>query len=381
VGVAPGQRLKYEQYFDYLAANGYQVKVAPFMAKRCWEIVYRKGYFLEKCFWTLFGYLRRAVNLFQIPFYDGVYVFLWVVPFGPPFFEALTCLLNRNVIYDIDDMVHLKPQSPANGFVSLLKSPSRITHLMKNAKHVITCTPTLDALARRYNANTTDISSTINTDTYLPANPYTNDRVISLGWSGSHSTVRHLTLLREMLLGLSSLRQFRLIVIGAPDFRIEELDVTALPWRAATEVKDLQQIDIGLYPLPCEKFALGKSGLKALQYMALGIPTVATAFGANFRVIEDGVSGFLVSTEEEWKERLLLLMDHPELRRRVGERARARVVRYYSVTANRDVYLKIIEAVVGKAMVSLRSGPVTIQPGFGARHPDSVTASQDRKGR
>jgi len=156
-----------------------------------------------------------------------------------------------------------------------------------------------------------------------------------------------LGLLTDVLRDLARHRRFRLLVIGAPDVRIDGVNVTAIPWAEPTEVADLQQIDIGLYPLPFEEFALGKSGLKALQYMALGIPTVATAFGANFRVIEDGVSGFLVRTAAEWTEKLLLLMGDPDLRRRIGRAARERVVRHYSVRANRDTYLGILQQVVG----------------------------------
>jgi glycosyltransferase involved in cell wall biosynthesis len=344
--VAPGQRLKYEQYFDYFRENGYTVTLAPFMTRPFWNIVYRKGHYLQKIFWTLYGYLRRIVDLLRLPFYDGVYIFLWVVPFGPAVFETLACWLNRRVIYDIDDLVFLKPKSKANPFVAIWKSESRITHLMRKAKHIITCTPTLDTFARRFNPNTTDISSTINTDVYVPANRYVNDGPLTLGWSGSHSTIKYLYLLKDILLDLNREIPIKLLVIGDKEFHLEGPNVTALPWVEHSEVADLQRIDIGLYPLPDEPWILGKSGLKALQYMALGIPTVATALGANFRIIEDGLSGFLVRTDEEWKARLHQLICDPELRRRMGARARERVEQFYSVRANRDTYLKILNAVV-----------------------------------
>jgi glycosyltransferase involved in cell wall biosynthesis len=346
--VAPGQRLKYEQYFDYFREHGYEITVSPFMHERFWKIVYRRGHYAAKIFWTLYGYLIRCYDLFRVPFYDGLYIFLWVVPFGPPIFERLYCLLNHQVIYDIDDLVFLKPKSEGNPFVAFLKSKSRIIYLMKKARHVTTCTPTLDNFARQYNPNTTDISSTINTDAYLPTNDYSNHRTITLGWSGSHSTVKYLYLLEKVLLDLNREVPLKLLVIGDTNFRIEGLDVTAIPWQEQSEIDDLRRIDIGLYPLPDEEWVLGKSGLKALQYMALGIPTVATAIGANFRVIEDGVSGFLVNTEAEWKDRLKLLIESPELRRDIGQRGRQRVNELYSVQANRDQYLNILDSVINR---------------------------------
>jgi glycosyltransferase involved in cell wall biosynthesis len=146
---------------------------------------------------------------------------------------------------------------------------------------------------------------------------------------------------------ISRERRVRLLVIGSAEFSIPGVDVEAIPWREPSEVADLQRIDIGLYPLPEDEWVLGKSGLKALQYMALGIPAVATAIGANHRVVLDGVTGFLVRTPEEWKRRILELIDDPSLRRRLGEAARRHVEKTYSVRANRDTYLGILKRVVG----------------------------------
>ena len=182
---APGQRLKYEQYFDYLEEHGYEITVSPFITEKFNRIVYKKGYILQKILWTLYGYLRRVFDLLRLPLYDGVYVFLYVTPFGPPFFEFLMRKLAKSYIYDIDDMVFLGAKSKINPYISWIKGKGKMSYLMKHAGHVITCTPTLDKFARNYNGNTTDISSTINTKTYSPVNPYKNDHTIVLGWSGS----------------------------------------------------------------------------------------------------------------------------------------------------------------------------------------------------
>ena len=345
--VAPGQRLKYEQYFSHFRANGYRITVSPFMSMRFWNIVYKKGRFFEKVFWTLFAYCRRLYDLFRLPFYDGVYIFLWATPFGPPIFERLFTLANRNMVYDIDDLVYLRHESKANGFIASLKGRQKPLFLMRKAKHVIVCTPHLDKFVQQYNTNTTDISSTINTDTYLPVNRYENKGVLTIGWSGSHSTSRFLHLLTDVLIELQQSHPFRLLVIGDADFKMAGIkNQKAIPWREASEVADLQQIDIGLYPLPDEKWVYGKSGLKALQYMALGIPTVATAIGANFRVIEDGVSGFLVKNETQWLNRLKSLLKQPDLRKNMGLAARKRVEAHYSINANKDHYLEVLREVV-----------------------------------
>src|SRR5438128_2448625 len=63
VGYAPGQRLKYEQYFDIFKENGYELTVSPFMTESFQKIVYKNGNFLRKAWWTIFGYTKRLLDL------------------------------------------------------------------------------------------------------------------------------------------------------------------------------------------------------------------------------------------------------------------------------------------------------------------------------
>ncbi|MEP1094467.1 MAG: glycosyltransferase family 4 protein [Cyclobacteriaceae bacterium] len=348
-GVAPGQRLKYEQYFEYLKSNGYDIQISPFMSKRFWGIVYRNGRYPEKIFWTIVGYLVRLGDLFRVPFYDGVFVFLWVTPFGTTFFEKIVSAFSKNLLYDIDDLVFMKPKSTVNPIAGLFKSSQKPIVLMKNADHVITCTPYLDQLVRKHNQNTTDISSTINTETYLPVNRYSNCETLVLGWSGSFSTSLYLRTIVPILRKIQMKYRVKILIIGDPNFSVDGLRVESVAWSQEKEVETLQKIDIGLYPLPDEEWVQGKSGLKALQYMALGIPTVATAIGANFRIIENGVSGYLVNTSDEWENRLIDLIENEGLRKSMGVEARKSVVENYSIEANKDIYLKIFNEVYSKS--------------------------------
>jgi L-malate glycosyltransferase len=349
IDVAPGQRLKYEQYFDHWRKNGYDIKVSPFFSNRMQHILYNKSNKLEKVFWVIRAYIKRIVGLFTLKQYDLVYIFLWVTPFGYPLMERLYVAMNRNMVYDIDDAIFIKAESMVNRSIDFIRGRSKPFFLMKRAKHVIACTPYLTEVAGRYNTNVTDISSTINTDTYQPVNNYRNDHKLVLGWSGSHSTSPFLYLLKDALLELQQKIPFKLLVMGDASFKIEGLDMEALPWSVENEVPVLQRFDIGLYPLPLDNdWVLGKSGLKALQYMAIGLPVVATAIGANYRIIENGRTGILVKTKEEWIEQLALLMTDPGLREKIGRAARENVVRNYSIHANAPVYLSILHSATRK---------------------------------
>lgn len=343
--IAPGQRLKYEQYFENWRQNGYNVEVSPFFSNRMQSILYNKKNKAEKVFWVLSAYVKRIVTAFTLKKYDLVYVFLWVTPFGYPLMEKLYVSINKNMVYDIDDAIFMKAESVVNRSIDFIRGRSKPFFLMKHAKHVIACTPFLTEVASTYNSNCTDISSTINTDTYLPVNTYSNDHKIILGWSGSHSTSPFLYLLKDVLLELQQKIPFKLLVMGDATFHIEGLDVEAIPWSVEKEIPTLQRFDIGLYPLPLDnKWVLGKSGLKALQYMAVGLPVVATAIGANYRIIENDKTGYLVKTKEEWVHQLEILMLNPALRKNIGTAARKNVVENYSIHATAPVYLDIINA-------------------------------------
>lgn len=341
---APGQRLKYEQYFDSWRKDGWEVDVEPFMSEKFQHIVYKKGNFLKKVWYTFTGYCRRIILLTKVSNYNLVYIFIWVTPFGPPLFEWMYWKTAKKVIFDIDDLVFLKNNPHEKKYLSWVKGKGKPIFLMEHADHVITCTPYLDGFVRKYNSKTTDISSTVDTEErYIPINTYTNDHEIILGWSGSHSTAKYLYLLKNVLLKLKQHIDFKLLVMGDESFFIEGVSIEAVKWTEETEIETLQKMDIGLYPLPLnDEWVLGKSGLKAIQYSALGVPTIATNVGCNDRVILNNETGYLVKTDDEWVEKLLLLIRDASLRRQMGINARRHIITHYSLNANKNTYLKIL---------------------------------------
>jgi glycosyltransferase involved in cell wall biosynthesis len=114
-------------------------------------------------------------------------------------------------------------------------------------------------------------------------------------------------------------------VIGAAGIEIPGVDVLCRPWRSASEVEDLWDLDVGIMPLPDEPWARGKCGMKALQYMGVGVPAVVSPVGANREIVQANVNGFLPATEDEWVEALDLLLTDRALRQRLGAGARRTV--------------------------------------------------------
>lgn len=344
--VYPSQRLKYEQYFPHWQEAGYSITIAPFMTHRLWAVLYKNGYFFTKFILTLWGYMRRIADVFRAPFYDLVYIHLWVTPFGGSMFEWLVKLANPHIVYDIDDAVFKGHKSKMNWFIAFLKGKKKIFTLMKIAKHVIVCTKYLEEEALKHNKNVTDISSTFDTNRFIPLKEYEKRDVVTLGWTGSHSTMAFLHLLDEAIQEVARQRKIILRVICDRDFELEGVQIENIRWTEQNEVADLHGMQIGLYPTPKEEWVLGKSGLKGLTYQSCGIPCVATAFGSNLENFEQGVTGFLADTTEEWVKYILLLIDDEKLRERIGKAGRQNVMNNFSVEANKPKYLHILDSVV-----------------------------------
>lgn len=342
-GCAPSQRLKFEQYYPSWRRNGYEVIVRPFWSAAAWKILHRKGHRARKVLALLNGFMRRLGDWREARRADLVYLHLEASPLGPALIENRLRSTGVPIVYDIDDLVYLPRSSPGNPFMRWARNTKKIPELIGIAEHVIVCTEHLKSFASRHNSHVTNISSTIDTDAYQPRAHRERTRGVVVGWSGSHSTSPYLKLLAGVLRTLQESDGIEVRVIGDEHFSIPGVRVTAQCWNRDTEVADLSEIDIGVYPLPDEEWVLGKSGLKALQYMALEIPTVAQRIGANLEIIEPGRNGLLASTEQDWLSALRDLVRNPDLRRSLGAEARRTVQLRYSVAANEQRYLAILQ--------------------------------------
>jgi glycosyltransferase involved in cell wall biosynthesis len=346
-GLAPGQRLKYEQYFRHWTDNGWNVDVYPFQSIRFWKITPKQGFLFEKIFWTLVGYLHRLFLLFKIRNYDVVYIFLWVTPLGFPFFEWLYRKFSKKIIYDIDDLIFTENASAANSWMTKLKGKQKPIYLMKHADHIITTTSYLVDICRKYNQYVTSIPPSLDDKIIYPIKKIQEDR-IRIGWLGSHSTEQYLELVRDAIQKINKEYDIRLILMGAENFSIDGLDIERYEWCQDKENEVLNKIDIALYPLRKELWSEGKFGGKLIQYFAAGLPSiVSNANASNREVIADGVNGLLVDNSvESWYLAMKKLIDNQQLRMQIGHNARQEFLNNYSIEANRMKYIHIFEAVL-----------------------------------
>jgi glycosyltransferase involved in cell wall biosynthesis len=271
---------------------------------------------------------RRLRLLSSVGHFDLVYLFREAALLGPALIERLLARRGVPIVYDFDDPIWIPYRSPTNRLFSRLKCPGKTRAICRNAAAVIVGNRLLEGWAREHSRNVHVVPSTIETAAY-PARPETRflkeTGFLTLGWTGSHSTLPFLDLIKGVLARLAARHRFRLLVIAhRDDYRIEgaPYEVVSRRWCADTEAADLEPIDIGLGPFPDEGWTPWRCHGKVLQYMAAGIPTVASRIGILPDYIRDGEEGFLVSSEAEWLARLTTLIEDAELRRTMGAKAR-----------------------------------------------------------
>jgi glycosyltransferase involved in cell wall biosynthesis len=167
-----------------------------------------------------------------------------------------------------------------------------------------------------------------------------------VGWIGSPATTPHLASVAPAIAALRDLPGLSVETVGAAPFGIEGVCVTNRPWSEDAETADIARFDVGIMPLPDDPWSRGKCGYKLIQYMATGLPVVASPVGANRRIVEDGVSGFLASDLGAWSSSLRTLHADPALRARFGAAGRARAVAQYSRAAIAPRLLALFESLL-----------------------------------
>ncbi len=288
------------------------------------------------------GILRRIVLLFSIHGFQYVFIHREALPIGPPILEFIIAkVLRKKIIYDFDDAIWLPNTSVQNKLVKGLKFHGKVRQICKLAWKVSCGNQFLADFATQYNPNVCIMPTTIDTSYHCPAAKHTKKAQISIGWTGTHSTTKYLNPMVPLLQKLQNKFAINIIIISnqKPDWDFEGCEF--VKWEKDNEIDQLRKIDIGIMPLEDTVWEKGKCGFKVLQYMAMGIPAVASNVGANKDIIIHGVDGFLCGSLPEWEMHLSGLISNVALQKLIGGHGRQKVINSYSVLANADRFLSL----------------------------------------
>lgn len=346
ISESPSQRFRFEQYLNLLTTKSINYDAQSFWDMRSWKILYKKGHLFTKFSGLLRGFIRRFAIIFKINRYDFVFIHRECAPIGPPVIEWMIArIFSKKIIYDFDDAIWLTDQKGESKVLQILKWRSKVSAICRWSYRVSCGNDYLKSFAMQFNPHVIFNPTTIDTQHLHQPALYKNNadrKNITIGWTGTHSTLPYLNQLADVLSQLEKTNpgvQIMIIANHAPVLPLTSLQF--IPWRISTEVEDLLQFDIGIMPLTDDEWTQGKCGFKALQYMALEIPSIVSAVGVNTKIIDDGVDGFTCQSKEEWMDKLRLLIENPELRSEIGKRGRLKVEKSYSVSSNSANFLSL----------------------------------------
>jgi glycosyltransferase involved in cell wall biosynthesis len=349
LGRSPGQRFRFEQYLSFLEGNSISWSISYLLSQEDDAVFYKKGHYFSKFFILLKAIARRFKDFFLAKKYDAVFIFREAFFTGPAFLENLfSKFIHKKVIFDYDDAIWLFDVSEANEYLGFLKAPSKTRFIIKNSSAIIAGNSFLASYARKFNDNIYVIPTTIDTEYHKPLGIAPAKNTITIGWTGSSTTIKHFELIIPVLkkLKLKYKDQITFLLISNKPLSSPDVDIQFIPWTKKQEIEDLSKIDIGIMPLPDDMWAKGKCGFKGLQYMSMEIPTVMSPVGVNTEIIQEGINGFLASTEEEWMEKLSLLIEQPGLRKTLGIAGRQTIIDKYSVDSQKEKYLEVFNKVL-----------------------------------
>jgi glycosyltransferase involved in cell wall biosynthesis len=270
--------------------------------------------------------LARMQQLRVSDQFDAAIVHLELFPFVPGWVER--ALLRPAYVYDMDDAFYLRYTIGAKRLLKPLLG-RKFETVLSGAAAITAGNKTLAHYSSQFNRNVTEIPTVVDVTRYVPRREKKRS-VFTVGWIGSPSTATYLPWIVEPLARLGEEAPLEFVVIGGKAPKIPNVTVREIEWEEDKEVDLINTFDVGIMPLPDDPWARGKCAFKLIQYMACGVPVVASSVGANVDVVTPDC-GYLVQTSAEWQDALRSLRDDPALRGRMGAAARDRIVEGYSL--------------------------------------------------
>lgn len=329
---SPGERYRFYQYLPYLEKAGIDCHVNALLSSRSYRAVSQGG--SPRSLWSDMarGGFDRLTSLIRRKEFDVAFIYRIPVFISTTAVRFLLQSGDVPYVVDFDDAIFLRSPDPSSRLTGFLKAPDRLGPLLEDARLTTVGNDYLAQHARRFSSSVEVIPTCVNTNRFSLRPPARDTSSVVVGWIGSRSTVPYLRLLDPVWPAVATAGnpKFVLSVVGG-SHKTPNVETHSEPWRLEREKEVLRTFDIGVMPLPDDEWSKGKCGLKILQYMATGVPVVASRVGVNPQIIRDGENGFLASSIDEWTEKLLRLASDPDLRTSMGRAGRATIESDYSL--------------------------------------------------
>jgi glycosyltransferase involved in cell wall biosynthesis len=283
--------------------------------------------------------------------FDVLWIYSELFPYLPGQFERLAFQAGKPVVYDFDDaFFHQYDRHPSWLFRKLLAD--KLEPLLSGAAACTCANDYLRDYAAAFCERSVLLPTVVNTDLYKPSVPRTTliGRPLCIGWIGSPTTWAYVRPLLPVLSSLADQYGLEVRVVGAGAAAVSDIfpGLRLIEWSEETEIAEVQRMDIGIMPIPDEPWTRGKSGYKLIQYMACGLPVVASPVGANREIVVQGQTGLFASDSHEWRNALERLIAEEPLRTALGAAGRLRAERNYSTQLHAPRLIALLQSLRGR---------------------------------
>jgi len=345
---AAATRYRLQQFVEPLAVRGIELTIKPFLDSGTFLQLYRSR--VGTAVNVLTATTKRLGLCTRLGNADVILIQREAMIIGPPIVEwVATRLFKRPMVLDLDDATYVSYTSPTYGGIGkALKWFSKTDDLIEWARIVVCGNSSIAEYVSGKGARAKIIPTVVDTKVFRPVERETKaDSPIVIGWVGTHSTFPFLQTVFPVLRQLAERHRIRLKIVGAGknEVKLPGVQVDNLPWKLPREVEDFQSLDIGLYPIDETRYAgwaSGKSGFKAIQYMATGVPFVATPVGGSREIGEAGVTHLFATSADEWYRSLEKLIVDADLRRAMGAAGREHVTQHYALEDQADKLANVL---------------------------------------
>jgi glycosyltransferase involved in cell wall biosynthesis len=272
---------------------------------------------------------------------------LFLNDYGNLFLDKFLNFIHPKVILDFDDDLAASKNEPReiNTFYGklMMENGRKFAQSICLYSGIIVSSNYLKELYLNYNKNVCVIPTCVDYDKFL-AKKYDIQEELVFGWIGGYWNLRLLETIGSDLEEISKTQKIKLIVISNDKLKNNySFPIEYIAWSLATEIESLYKIDIGLMPLTETKTSKGKGGFKLIQYMGLGIVSIASAVTINNEIVDDEVNSFLINTDESWVEKIQYVLKKKDEFADIGLMAKERIHLNYTFTSNLKKYLEFIQ--------------------------------------
>ena len=356
----PSSRIRIFQFVEPLRERGIHLEVRSFFDSQTFRGLYSASGASAKVRALVEGIRSRFEDASKVESGDVILVHRELAPtMGGLVLDRLR-RQGARIVYNFDDAVFLERPGGSRLMRSLARPDRRTADLCRAAAAVMAGNPYLASYAQAARGGPEHVHvmpTVLDTDRFRPTTGHREnrrrrgdrrrreDRQPTVGWIGTHSTLPYLTDLFPALAAVQARTDYRFEVIcnRAPD-PFPGLNFEFIEWAAEDELEYFEGLDIGLYPLTDDPWTRGKCGFKAIQYLACGVPTIASPVGVLAEIARDGHTGLHATDAASWEAALDRLLVDPDLRDEMGAAGRRLMVERYSVQTVADDFAETLRA-------------------------------------